>query len=114
MPEQQQPPSPAPAAAGPPVKTATSDMGLALTNRLFISVKQIGQCDERGRAVFAAGYSGKMIAQPERPIRTLILPLMQRMLEMSRYTDRAEFDADLAALRKFVDGLFIEKGGKPA
>jgi hypothetical protein len=82
-----------------------------VSNRLFIKLHSIGMCDGDGRTVFASHFKGKIVADADRPIRTLLLPVMQEVLDYAKYTDRAEFDADLAALKRYVDGLYL-KGKK--
>jgi hypothetical protein len=78
---------------------------IAGTNRLYLDVKGYGQCDEKGKAVMGIGLKGRARAEPDRPFRTLILPLINDLLPLCRYSDDAEMEADLAALRDYVDGI---------
>lgn len=76
------------------------------TNRLFIELKGYGQCDDRGRCVFGIGMKGgKIKADPDKPFRTLILPLIAELLPLCRYSDDAEMEADLKAFREYADGV---------
>jgi hypothetical protein len=73
--------------------------------RLYLDLKGIGVCSEKGRAGAGIGYRGRMKAEPDRPIRSLILPLLDDVLPFLRYSSPAECDAEIAALKEWVAGL---------
>ena len=87
-------------------QTITSAAGIMRTNRMFITLNAIGECDAKGRAVFSRGYKNKkIIAEPGRPIATLILPLMAFLLESAIYQNGDDPHADLEKLKRYVASL---------
>ena len=75
------------------------------TNRMYVALREIGQCNEKGRSVLALGYKGKFIAEPERPFETLVIPLLDEILNFVNYTDREAGAADLETLKTYINGL---------
>jgi hypothetical protein len=74
------------------------------TNRLYVQLAAIGQCDERDKSVLALGYRGKIIAKPDRPLG-IIQAIMQEMLPVMDYSSREAAEKDIAELKEYINGL---------
>lgn len=79
---------------------------IARTNRFFIQMKAYGHCDDKGRTVMGVGMSGKkIIAKPDRPLMTLVFPLVDMLTQAIDWSDPEAAKKDLAdfqaAIAKF-------------
>ncbi len=83
-------------------KKIVTDSGVVRSNRFFLSLKAIGEVDEKGKTILSLGYKGKIIATPDRPLSTAVAKLILHVAEMVQYSDEGQRDADLKALKKFV------------
>jgi hypothetical protein len=83
----------------------TTASGIMRTNRMFVSLNQIGECDEKGKVIFASTHKGKVIADPGRPVATCILPLVIVLLERAHYVSTDEAAKDLESLKRYVNNL---------
>lgn len=79
------------------------------TNMLYLSINQIGHCNEKGKSVFSLGYSGKMIAKPDAPMMGIIARLMEEMLPMMDYSTPEAAAADLKRFKEYVDSLQLKE-----
>ena len=86
-------------------KTVIGGSTVKTSNRLFIELKSYGMCDEKGRTVLGIGLKGKQRAEPDAPIRTLLIPLIEELLPSCHYSGAEARDADLAAFKEFADEL---------
>lgn len=75
------------------------------SNRLYISLREIGEVNEKGKSVFAIGYKGKTIAQPDRPLSTAVFSLIAHVANMAKYTTVEDRDADLKELKRLVKSI---------
>lgn len=75
------------------------------TNKLYIAIREIGQCNEKGKSVFSCGYSGKFIAQPDKPLRTLMMPLIDEIMKFMRYSDDKFADEDIKVFKEWVNSI---------
>jgi len=75
------------------------------TNRLFIGLREIGQCNEKGKSVLSVGYRGKFIAQPDKPLQTLMMPLMEEIMNFMRYSDDKLAEKDIKAFKEWVNSI---------
>lgn len=92
-----------PATAGV-VDTSTE---IKRTNRLYLAIKAIGQCDEKEKSVLALGYSGKLIAAPDKPM-TIIIRLMEEMMPVMDYSTKEAATADLKRFKEYVDSIQLK------
>ena len=72
------------------------------TNRMFISLKTIGEMDAKGKTVFSLGYSGKTVAEPERPLSTAVAKLVLHIANMAKYSTQEDMEADLKEFQAIV------------
>jgi hypothetical protein len=79
------------------------------TNRMYVSLKGIGECDEKGRSVFSLGYSGKTISEPDAPLSSMMVPLLREVMLMAQYSDLAAAKKDLATFKKWVKGISVKE-----
>lgn len=80
-------------------------MGIETTNQLFIRITQIGMCDENERGVFVRKWSGaglKIVAKPNKPLLTMLLPLISSAMELAKYETVEQLREDTAALLKYA------------
>jgi hypothetical protein len=75
------------------------------TNKLYLSIREIGQCNEKGKSVFAAGYRGKIVAEPDRALMTLMVPLCQEIMNFVRYSDDKLAEEDLKLFKKWINTI---------
>ena len=75
------------------------------TNRMYISLKAIGEINEKGKSIFSIGYSGKNIAEPDRPLSTAVFSLVAHVANMAKYTSQEEAEADLKEFKKLVKSI---------
>lgn len=75
------------------------------TNTLYLCLREIGQCNEKGKSVMAVGYSGKFIAQPDKPLQSLMMPLMNEIMKFMRYSDDKLADEDIKKFKEWVDSI---------
>lgn len=76
------------------------------TNRLYMSIRQIGTCDEKGKSVFSIGYGGKIIVPPDRGLGLLIL-LAEELTGLLSYSSTEAAKKDLEFLKKYVNQLEV-------
>lgn len=75
------------------------------TNKLYISLREIGQCNEKGKSVLSLGYSGKFIAQPDKPLRTLMVPLIDEIMKFVHYSDDKLAEEDIKVFKEWVNSI---------
>jgi hypothetical protein len=78
---------------------------LVRTNQMFITLKSIGEIDENGKTVFSVGYSGKNIAEPDRPLSTALFDLVIHIAQKVRYSSKEAEDADLREFKRCVKSM---------
>lgn len=67
--------------------TITGRDPILRTNRFFVKLTDYGTCDDRGCVVMGVGLSNKtQIVQPDRPLMTLLLPLLEMLTEGFTYS----------------------------
>ena len=86
-------------------KQSKPDGEILKTNRLYIALREIGQCNEKGKSVFAAGYSGKIIAHADKPLQTLMMPLCQEIMKFMQYSDDNLAVEDIKAFKEWVNSI---------
>lgn len=74
------------------------------TNRLYLAVREIGQCNDKDKSVLALGYSGKIIAKPDQPFGIMIA-LLEEMLPVMDYSTPEAAAADIERFKKYVNSL---------
>jgi hypothetical protein len=79
------------------------------TNCMYISLKAIGECDDKGKSVFSLGYSGKTISKPDAPLSSMMVPLLREVMLMAQYSDLAAAKKDLAAFKKWAKGISVKE-----
>ncbi len=72
------------------------------TNRMFISLKSIGEIDAKGKTVFSIGYGGKTVADPERPLSTAVAKLVLHVANMAKYSTQEDMETDLKEFKAIV------------
>lgn len=77
------------------------------TNRMYVQLRTIGQCDAKGKSILAMNFSGKTIAEPDKPLTTLVMPLLREIATYARWSSREAAEADLAQLKEYVAGLKV-------
>lgn len=75
------------------------------TNKLYVAIREIGQCNEKGKSVFACGYKGKIIAKPDKPLQTLVMPLVNEILKFMQYSDDTIAEEDLKVFKEWVNTI---------
>lgn len=76
--------------------------------RLFISVKEYGLADEKGKTLMGIGLSSKrIIARPDAPLATMVA-LLEMMVPSLRYSSPEAAEKDYARLRTFAADLQTE------
>lgn len=75
------------------------------TNKLYVGIREIGQCNEKGKSVFSLGYKGKIIAQPDRPLQTLMIPLTQEIMKFMQYSDDELANEDIKVFKEWVNSI---------
>lgn len=85
----------------------TTRSGIMRTNRAFVVLSKIGECDEKGKAIFSRSFKHKVIAEPNAPFATMLLPIIHVILDHCHWTDAAAAEADMAALKKYVEKLHV-------
>jgi hypothetical protein len=75
------------------------------TNRLYIGLREVGQCNEKGKSVMSVGYRGKFIAKPDKPLQTLMMPLMDEIMKFMRYSDDKLAEEDIKAFKDWVNSI---------
>lgn len=76
----------------------------------YIVISQIGELNEKGKSVMSIGYHGKRVASKEKPLSSLIIPLIKELQEgfiVYRSVEHGKGDLDL--LKEFVNDLHIGK-----
>lgn len=81
------------------------DEEILKTNRLYIGLREVGQCNEKGKSVMSVGYRGKFIAHPDKPLQTLMMPLMEEIMKFMRYSDDKMAEEDLKEFKEWVDSI---------
>jgi hypothetical protein len=79
------------------------------TNRLYLALKAIGQCDDKGRSLLSVGYKGKFIAEPDMPLQTLLMPLIEEIMRFLIYTDDKSALRDLKKFKEWVDSIKLNE-----
>lgn len=75
------------------------------TNQLFIRITQLGMCDENERGVFVRKWNGdglKIVAKPNKPLLTMLLPLISSAMELAKYETVEQLREDTAALLQYA------------
>jgi hypothetical protein len=80
------------------------------TNRLYMAIREIGQCDGRGRSVLSLGYRGKIIAQPDRPLATMVWPLINELLQYVNYSGDDAALKDINQFKEIIASLRYGNG----
>jgi hypothetical protein len=75
--------------------------------RLYVSLKSIGWCDSKGRAVSGCDYRGKQIARPDHQLRDLVVPFIDSLIPLLGYSSNEAAKADLAALAAHIDDMQV-------
>lgn len=73
--------------------------------RLYLDLKGYGICNEKGRASGGVSIHGRIVGEPNRPVRSVILPLLNELMPLWRYSADEECHAEIAALKEWVAGL---------
>jgi len=87
------------------VVTEFRDGEILKTNKLYIALREIGQCNEKGKSVMSVGYRGKFIAQPDKPLQTLMMPLLNEIMKFMRYSDDKLAEEDIKVFKEWVDSI---------
>lgn len=82
------------------------------TNRLYVAIREIGHCNDKGRSVMSVGLKGKTIAEPNKPLSTVGIALLDMVMELARYTDDEAAKEDIALLKEWVDGIELTTPGE--
>lgn len=90
-------------------KTKTFKDEVKKTNQLFIQIKQIGNCDEKGRSVLSVGYNGKFIAAPDKPLCTLVYPIIEEMFGFIKYSNNENAKKDVKAFKELINEINLKK-----
>lgn len=91
------------------VVSADNPMHIARSNVMYITLKEVGELDAKGKRCFAAGYTGKMIAKANKPVSTLIVPVLSLLLEHAALGTAENAERELESLKKYVASLVIKK-----
>jgi hypothetical protein len=75
------------------------------TNKLYIALREIGQCNEKGKSVLSCGYSGKFIAHPDKPLQTLMVPLINEIMKFLGYSDDKLAEEDIKVFKEWVNSI---------
>jgi ribosomal protein L37AE/L43A len=86
------------------VKVVDTSTEIKRTNRMYLRLAAVGQCDAQGKTVLELGFRGKIIAPPDAPL-TLLQNVVNEMLSLIDYSSKEAAEADIAALKEFVNGL---------
>lgn len=78
------------------------------SNQLFFAIREIGMLDEKGKKILAVNYSGKIDGKPDRPLATVVWPLLNEILKYSRYSNDEAAVNDLEQFKRFVNCLKCE------
>jgi hypothetical protein len=84
-------------------------MSIVRGRRVYVEIKSIGECNDKGKSVLSFGFKGKVIAEPDRTLAMLVIPFIGEMLRLARYSDGEAAKADMGALRSYLDGLEIRE-----
>lgn len=74
---------------------------------MFVQIAAIGECDENGKTIFEMRGSTKIVAEPDKPITTCILPLLMSLLQRSHVEEPELMESELKALKDYVAGLAV-------
>ncbi len=78
------------------------------TNRLFVSLRSMGQCDENGKAVLKIDYgSEKFMASPDKPLM-LLAALTESCFRLMRYSSEAAAEDDIVKFKAWAMGLNLK------
>ena len=91
------------------VVSADNPVGIARSNVMYITLNEIGELDAKGKRLFAAGYKGKWIAKANKPVSTLIVPVLATLLEHAALGSAENAERELECLKKYVAKLSITK-----
>lgn len=71
----------------------------------FLTLKEIGELGDNGKAVMRVGYGERLVAKPDLPLSSLAVPVIDELLKVVRYKNKAAADKDLDLLRAYVGRL---------
>jgi hypothetical protein len=71
----------------------------------FITVKEIGELGDKDKAVFKESGFDRIVAQEERPLASLAIPVMHMLLPLIHHKDQSQFDEDMATLKLYLSRL---------
>lgn len=84
-------------------KTKQTPGAMRRTNRFFVQVKGYGHCDDKGRTVMGIELStGKLIATPDKPLMSLIAPLLGEFMKCIDYSSPEAAAKDVAAFKNSI------------
>ena len=66
-------------------------------HRMFVTVNTVGICTPKGKLVTSLGFSGKIIAEKDRPVTDSVHGLLRRLNQMIGWSSVAAADADIDA-----------------
>ena len=93
----------------PPTVEVAPDSPIVQTNKLYVSLREIGHCNEKGRSVMSMGYSGKVIAVPDKPLSSLMASLVKEISSFARWSSNEAATSDLAAFKEYVASMEFQK-----
>lgn len=88
-------------------------MSIMRGDRMFIHLKSIGEVNAAGKEIMSFGFKGKLIAEPDKPIQMLVIPLLEEIVSITRYTNDEKMAEDLGFLVRYVGSLEVRAGTKP-
>jgi hypothetical protein len=77
-------------------------------SRLYITIGQIGHCDERGKARGYVGYKGKIIARPDEPLFSIVGAVVAELLPFLDHPSVEAANADRDKLIQYLQTLKAE------
>jgi len=95
-------------ASKPKTTDTTGDSPISRTNRFFVKLAEYGHCDDKGRVVMGLGLRGRQISKPDRPLCSLMLPILDMLIPCMDYTSKEAAKKDLEQFKKALAEWHVE------
>lgn len=80
---------------------------IARTNRMFINISALGECDSKGKLVFSKSFK-RIVAAPDRPLMMFAGLLDNAVIPSFSYSSKDAAVKDLQQFKEWVAGLKVE------
>lgn len=75
-------------------------------SRNFVSVRSIGRRDTDGIDIVSiTKYTGEQLAEENRPLQTMVMPILDHIMRDLRYTDRSKIAEDMKVFKAWVANI---------